>query len=225
MYFSKITLKPNPGAEKLAAMMCADRYKEHQALWGFFGDDPNAERDFIYRYDDRSGTPGYYVVSKRQPADTTQLWNIATKDYRPALRKGQHLSFMLRANPVVTSGKSGKRHDVVMHEKRQIGYKSMPLNNRPSHQELVEKSGRKWLVACAERHGFSVDAGRLVIDGYRLYSAGKAATKTPIRFGTVDFQGVLQVVEPGLFKKALETGIGKSKAFGCGLMLVRRVNI
>lgn len=225
MYFSKITLKSNPGAEKLASMICTDRYKEHQALWGFFNDDPDAERDFIYRYESRNGVPGYYVVSKRQPADTAQLWNIVTKDYRPALRKGQRLSFMLRANPVITSGKSGKRHDVVMHEKHQIGYQSMPLNNRPSHQELVEKSGHKWLAARAERHGFSVDAGRLVTDGYRLHSTGKIATKKSIRFGTIDFQGVLQVAEPDLFKKALETGIGKCKAFGCGLLLVRRVNV
>jgi len=40
---------------------------------------------------------------------------------------------------------------------------------------------------------------------------------------TVDFQGILTVTDPELFRKALYEGLGKSKAFGCGLMLVRRV--
>jgi CRISPR system Cascade subunit CasE len=39
----------------------------------------------------------------------------------------------------------------------------------------------------------------------------------------VDFEGTIEITDPGIFVEALFTGIGPAKAFGCGLMLVRRV--
>ena len=36
-------------------------------------------------------------------------------------------------------------------------------------------------------------------------------------------EGKLKIVDPDRFKQALLQGIGSAKAFGCGLMLVRRV--
>ena len=45
----------------------------------------------------------------------------------------------------------------------------------------------------------------------------------PDTFNLLDFEGVLTVVEPGLFIDALNIGIGSAKAFGCGLMMVKRI--
>jgi len=39
----------------------------------------------------------------------------------------------------------------------------------------------------------------------------------------MDFAGVLKVEDSGLFAESLITGIGPAKAFGCGLMLIRRL--
>jgi CRISPR system Cascade subunit CasE len=39
----------------------------------------------------------------------------------------------------------------------------------------------------------------------------------------LDYKGVLCVTDTELFKTTLFNGIGRSKAFGCGLMMVRRV--
>lgn len=44
-----------------------------------------------------------------------------------------------------------------------------------------------------------------------------------ISLSTLDFEGELSVTDPGIFLSALFKGIGPAKAFGCGLMLVRRV--
>jgi CRISPR system Cascade subunit CasE len=44
-----------------------------------------------------------------------------------------------------------------------------------------------------------------------------------ITFSTVDFSGELPVIDPIALAVALRDGIGHSKAFGCGLMLVRRL--
>jgi CRISPR system Cascade subunit CasE len=40
---------------------------------------------------------------------------------------------------------------------------------------------------------------------------------------TVTFEGVLRVSDPARMAELLWNGIGHAKAFGCGLLLVRRV--
>ena len=45
-----------------------------------------------------------------------------------------------------------------------------------------------------------------------------------LQFTTVDFSGQLAVTDPLAFVAALGSGIGRAKAFGCGLLLIRRVN-
>lgn len=39
---------------------------------------------------------------------------------------------------------------------------------------------------------------------------------------TVTFEGVLNVTDPAHLIRLLENGVGPAKAFGCGLLLVRR---
>jgi CRISPR system Cascade subunit CasE len=46
--------------------------------------------------------------------------------------------------------------------------------------------------------------------------------EAPIRFSTLDFEGVLVVRDPARFIAKVATGFGPQKAFGCGLMLLRR---
>jgi len=42
-------------------------------------------------------------------------------------------------------------------------------------------------------------------------------------FSSVDFVGALKITDVEQFKKALFDGIGRSKAFGCGLLMIKRV--
>ena len=41
--------------------------------------------------------------------------------------------------------------------------------------------------------------------------------------GLLDVRGILSVKEPDTFLATLGTGLGRARAFGCGLMLIRRV--
>jgi len=61
------------------------------------------------------------------------------------------------------------------------------------------------------------------VDGYQQQSGRKKSSNKAIRHSTLDFTGTLSVVEPEKFIQALYKGIGPAKAFGCGLMLVRRI--
>ena len=227
MYFSRITLNPKADTQRLAEMLCSNTYKEHQTLWRFFEFDPGAKRDFLYRQVIENGRIKYYLLSERQPVQNSDMWlTDPPKKYNPQLKIGQSFLFMLRANPVVTvvteKGKR-QRHDIVMHHKTEIDYKHLSKNERPSLPQIVHESGINWLSARAKNNGFCFSPEAVVADGYNQHrNHGKAREKS-IRYSTVDFQGVLTVTAPELFRKALYSGIGKAKAFGCGLMLIRRI--
>jgi CRISPR system Cascade subunit CasE len=44
-------------------------------------------------------------------------------------------------------------------------------------------------------------------------------------FGVLDFAGLIEVADPSVFVARLGQGFGKAKAFGCGLMLIRRAGV
>jgi CRISPR system Cascade subunit CasE len=226
MYFSRVTFNPIVDHQQLAKTLCQDTYREHQTLWTLFDNDPDASRDFLYRQVIEQGRIKYYLLSDRLPVDKSGIWLIdPPKVYAPRLSKGQRLQFTLRANPVVTiSSPEGKqlRHDVVMHEKKRIGFDKLPLNERPPLQHLIQSSCIQWLQTRAELNGFEFVPEEVAVEAYQQHESLAKNQKWAVRYSTADFQGILTVTDPLKFESVLFKGIGKSKAFGCGLMLVRR---
>ena len=186
-----------------------------------FNNNPNAKRDFIYRYEPQYNTPAYYIISKQEPVDKNGLWQIQTKNYAPILQSQQKFAFILRVNPIKSV--KGRRHDIVMHEKYRIDYKNLAEDKRPSMRELIEKTGFEWLSKRAEQNGFSINQENIQIDAYHPHVTGHKRGKKAIRYNTMDFSGHLIVTDPEKFKEILMQGIGKSRAFGCGLLLIRRI--
>jgi len=230
-YLSRITLnlyQTDPA--QLATLFCDDHYRDHQLIWRFFGGDPKARRDFLYRREQDNGKLAFYVLSERLPASDDTLWRIESKSFEPKLKKGMSLSFCLRANPVVTrTDQRVRRHDVIMDWKKRTGYKTLPRSERPPLAQVVEDEGSKWLNQRASRMGFCVDRSAVRVDGYQTHTIAKAnlpnkdSKRVKNHFSTLEFNGILQVTEPEAFLQSLYQGIGPAKAFGCGLMLVRRL--
>ncbi|MFZ5503078.1 MAG: type I-E CRISPR-associated protein Cas6/Cse3/CasE [Pseudomonadota bacterium] len=238
MYFSVIT--PEESLLRQAAHELAQcPYAEHQWLWKFFPSSKDQTRDFIFRRHEIGQMPRFYVVSQRQPKAFSEAWHLQSRVYDPQLQEGQRLAFQLHANPTISrkngAGKS-QRHDVVMQAKRQLleerGFSAKAKwadwkdkDSKPLLYELVQKHCAAWIDSIAERNGFEIartpDAPRLEVDCYEQNKASKADRN--IRFSAVDFSGELLVTEPEKFQQALFNGIGPAKAFGCGLLLVRRV--
>lgn len=226
MYFSRLTFNPLVSPQQLAQTLLQDTYREHQVLWQLFDTDPDAARDFLYRQVIEQGRIKYYVLSERMPVDRSGMWVVDTpKPYDPKLVEGQRLFFTLRANPVVTvAAAEGKklRHDVVMNAKKRMSFDALSPVDRPPLQQLVQDSCVPWLQARAESNGFSIEPEFVTVDGYQQHESFAKQQKRPVRYSTVDFQGILTVTDPEQFRTALFSGIGKAKAFGCGLMLIRR---
>ncbi len=175
---------------------------------------------------------------------------MEARAYRPALEAGDQLSFKLRANPVVrqvgdtvladdgqpkmrnTGSRAGQakkkvvRHDVVMEAKRRMDWKNLPFEDRPALAHVIHNAGLTWLNARAESNGFRFNESTLRIDGHTVHRMrhGRRShlASSNISLSTLDFEGELEVLDPQRFGQALLKGIGPAKAFGCGLLLVRR---
>lgn len=81
-----------------------------------------------------------------------------------------------------------------------------------------EEAAKDWLKRQAQNSGFKLSA--VSVDRYcQKKVIGKQQL---IQFSTIDYSGSLIVTDPGLFLAKLRKGFGREKAFGCGLMLVRR---
>jgi CRISPR system Cascade subunit CasE len=106
---------------------------------------------------------------------------------------------------------------------------SMSLHDKLewSIKAIVDAALERWMIRQGERHGFSLardgsNQFKLQNSAYRWYPI-KADKGQKSGFSSVDFLGDLEITDVEKFTKALFEGIGRSKAFGCGLMLVRRI--
>ena len=226
MYFSLIT--PWAGREMPAAHeWMQGAYGEHQWLWKFFPAPDGSPRDFLFRRSDLGDTPRFYVVSNRQPEVIGSAWNVQSREFSPRLEVGDQLQFELRANPVVTvsTGGKSKRHDVVMQEKKRLlqerglaCWDDWRDEDKPHLYMIARETCGRWLIERGKRLGYKLDEQSLSVEAYQQHRAKRDS----LRFSTVDFSGTLTVVDPEAFTGALFNGIGHAKAFGCGLLLVRR---
>jgi CRISPR system Cascade subunit CasE len=202
----------------------------HRLVWTLFADDPDRERDFLWR----EGDAGlFYLLSRRPPEDRHGLFDLdEPKVFAPCLAAGDRLGFSLRANATVarwdgTRGTRGKPADVVM-----AALASVPPGERATvRATIMEREGCRWLERQAGRGGFTISVGNqqdgdetrdlVRITSYRRLRIDHRGPA--VQIGVLDFDGVLEVCDPEKFVAAVAQGFGRAKAFGCGLMLIRRV--
>ena len=69
----------------------------------------------------------------------------------------------------------------------------------------------------AGQYGFALDESIVSVAAYEQHGGKRGQ----LRFSTVDLSGELVVTDAERFASTLANGIGRAKAFGCGLLLVR----
>jgi CRISPR system Cascade subunit CasE len=133
-----------------------------------------------------------------------------------SLRAGMKLRFRLRANPT-----------------RKIDTKSGPDGIRRNGRRVDLRSDEErfaWLARKAASAGFAVLSVRCSADvpDVRLgpqgrsvgFRTGAAGDPRKLTFGSVLFEGAIEVTDPAKLRYALEFGIGSAKAYGFGLLSV-----
>lgn len=222
MHMSRVRLDPSRMAPAtLSHLLGGGGYHLHQALWNLFENDPDTERDFLYRHEYGDRAPTFLLLSKREPADRDGCWTIETKPYHPRIQVGDQLGFSVRINPIVAKrDESGKqhRHDVVMNRKKALKESGEEF----TQTEVIQEATEQWFATREARSGFRLAQTSLLAEGYQQHRLSRGRGK-PVRFSTVDVSGRLTVTDSDSFLDVAMDGLGPAKAFGCGLLLIRRV--
>ena len=225
MFLTKIDLAPE---RRLARKYLGSPQAMHAVVMSVTGGhDGNGPGRVLWRVD-RGVTTALYVLSPLEP-DCPQLVAEAgtagtqarTLDYSPflaSLDAGQLWAFRLAANPSYSAsrgpGVRGQRYGhVTVEQQRQwlmdrvprFGFELMPVDHTDG-----EGADKAVLVAYRERPVFN--RRRPGSQGYDRVTINRTV-----------YEGVLRVTDPEPLRRALIAGIGRSKAYGCGLMTLARV--
>jgi len=155
---------------------------------------------------DWSRLPGDYLT---EPAQVRSLQPVLD-----AIGPGRRFAFRLAANPVRTIA-------------RRPGRLPAESGNRTHGIKVALRDPQEqleWLIRKGERHGFVIptaDSGRphAALSLYRTLTGQKrVGDRGPLTIESVRFEGHLIVTDAATFTDALRTGIGRGKAYGCGLI-------
>lgn len=247
-YLSRTRLRRDAPANALAAVLApadpgARLAVSHRLLWTLFPG-PDEKRDFLWREDEQGR---FLILSRRVPEDAHNLFELMEpRVFAPNLKAGDRLGFALRANAVVSrrvAGGRSKRCDPVAERLRDL-----PKDERVSQRyAAVVAVAAAWLAQQGERHGFCLDSPATLraddrwlmvprehkrrkptasagLERAPAASAGlERAPAASAGLSILDMEGCLKVTDPERFVPALTAGFGKARAFGCGLMLIRRM--
>lgn len=220
MYLSRFGINT---ARRGARSLLANPQAMHAAVISSFPADtqpPNGR--VLWRVDREAHMANLYVLSRKEP-DFTHLveqagWATTTWDTRSygrlleQVQTGQLWGFRLHANPVKQSRDPSTRGKRLPH--------------------ITPAQQGQWLADRAERNGFIIATSSDGTPALHVTSRTKTAferrdphhpgSKAPVTLVRAQFDGVLQVIDRERFQTALTNGIGRAKAYGCGLMTIVR---
>lgn len=226
LYLSRLRIARDRSVQTIGSLIDPDAREarfdaHHKLIWSAFAGDPDASRDFLWRAE---GNGIFLVLSRRPPSDSPLFDPADVKEFAPDLKAGDRLGFVLRANATRTektgtqssSGKERKRHlDLVMDALPPKG-----ADRAGQRMDLAHGVAEAWLARQGERHGFVPDI--LALEDYSVHRFRRERGARPIILGVLDMTGTLTVRDPDALLNAVAQGFGRAKAFGCGLMLLRR---
>lgn len=210
------------GARKILSSPQATHAAVLSSFGGELPSEPSGKR-VLWRVDHTSRDEVFlYLVSPSRPDlthlveqagwPTTQTWE--TKDYTPLLDRlaeGQAWGFRLTANPV-----------------HSVRVKDGQPTKRTAHVTPRHQMG--WLLQRQEQLGFEIPVREgthdLVVHNsrnHRFPKTERTGQRNRVPMVSVTFDGRLRVTDPDALRGALTTGIGRAKAYGCGLLTLAPV--
>lgn len=221
MFLTRMQLNP---ARRGTRRLISSPHTIHAAVLAAYSDPrPSADGRVLWRLDQYENGKKLllYVVSPEKPDfthvieqagwPTTHAWE--TRSYAElldSLRAGQRWSFRLTANPTHAVRKEGMDD-------------TKPLAHVTVDQQL------RWLVDRAVGLGFRIvpaivgaddgDPDLVVVDRDVRRFKRRRSTVT---IATATFEGTAEVIDGDALRRCLTHGIGRAKAYGCGLLTLAR---
>ena len=144
-----------------------------------------------------------HIVEQFGWPESEQQWeSVEYDDFLSNIKDGDIRRFRIRANPT----RSVKEPDSKRGKVRQ---------HITSEQQL------NWLYEKSEKCGFSLDtpdAGAQIIKKENLRFKNK---NNNVSITAISYEGILEVTDSEEFINSIKNGIGRAKAYGCGLLELR----
>jgi CRISPR system Cascade subunit CasE len=225
--------------------------RAHRVLWMLFPGEPEATRDFLWR-DEGNGrylvlsprppADPHDLFEREVKAFAPVLEEGDRLHF--ALRANPVIRIDQRETRTMANGRTTpkrKKVDVVMHALRDVPptiwdeKTGRARSGRALEREaIMQSAAADWLQRQGASHGFElVDKTAPEVANYiqvpldRRPAAARKVAGTDARsrrggFSMLDMSGTLVIRDPGAFLAKLPLGFGSARAFGCGLMLIRR---
>lgn len=206
---------------KLVAESGATPGRHHDLVWTLFGESAEQPRDFVFRVDHDGGLLTVTAYAPRRPGPRqARIWDVVAKPFAPRLYPGERIRFSLRANPVRQQGNSrvDAVYDAFARERTEAKASG---NSPPERLQVAHAVGREWLARRAPRLGLRLDGDTVAATAYETARVIRPGGK-PFTLSILDLTGEAEVTDPQALTRGLPAGIGKGKAYGCGMMLIAR---
>ncbi len=205
MYLSKLLLDP---ASRQVQSELSNRYELHRTLTAQFPSEKRSDINLLYRLeipDQQIYQPITLLVQTSSEPDWSELARLGllidspqVKNFDPDLPTGATYFFRLLANPTMRKKQADGNS-------KRIGLYSTEAQH-------------DWLQRKAQQGGFRVESFNLLDMGMLESIKRKNDHIHKIKQLAVQFDGILNVIDPDLIKHALVHGVGSAKSFGFGLL-------
>lgn len=189
------------------ALRMTDAYSLHRVVYSLFTDlrsEAEKQRDtpsgivFADQGGDVHGRK-VLIVSNRLPLERVegQYGTVLSKPVSTSFLNYPRYRFNVQVNPVRKDKQSGKR--IAVKGRADIA------------QWFLQRAPQSW--------GFEVDPQTLQVDAIEVLQFPDKAGRE-VTLGKAHLQGQLTVIDPQRFQSSFKNGIGKGRAFGCGLLQI-----
>ncbi len=207
-------------------------YAWHAILHAAFGDaapkpfhlvESPRNAPYLLAYSDQDATAlRARAAAVTEPAvlDALDLAAMGSKPMPETFPTGTRLDFELRVRPVLRVDRNGDRARASERDAFLVAIEKVPDSERLDRETVY----RDWLAARLENAGVEIKPDGLRILAQRrarILRRNRARALTAVDGPDVVMCGELTVREPVRFADTLRRGIGRHRAFGFGMMLLR----
>ena len=200
-YLSLLTLSPID----LAWNRVTDPYSLHRIICGLFGlggveKKGSAPSGIQWRFAEGHRDQTRVLILSKVPPSTPMFGNLETKELPDGFLDSRYYRFYVRVNP-----------SIFHHVSRNVE----PVRG---DENIIQ-----WFADRAPRWGFSVDPGAVEVTSKKVVTFRKDNRK--VTLSQADLRGTLEVTDKDIFSESFANGIGRGRAFGCGLLQIIPVSL